>query len=62
MAKYRWLETGHQYLYQSRDGLLDRRGTVCTVLVVPRAGSIGNVLVRFGDGLEVICSSGALKK
>jgi hypothetical protein len=61
-TKYRWLETGQHYLYQSRDGLLERRGTLCTVLAVPKAGSIGNVLVRFEDGFECVCNAGALRK
>jgi hypothetical protein len=62
MPKYRWLETGKQYAYHARDGLEERRKTLCTVLVVPKAGSIGNVLVRFEDGFECVCNSGALRK
>lgn len=59
--KYRWLETGKSYRYSARDGLDARRGELCEAVILPTPGIIANVLVRFADGLEVVCNAGALK-
>ncbi|AWT34476.1 hypothetical protein GCM10008956_32610 [Deinococcus arenae] len=63
-TKYRWLTVGETYRYGPKLGKGDdtRRGTSCTVLIVPRPGAIGNVLVRFPDGHEAVVPSGVLRK
>lgn len=62
--RYRWLTEGETYRYGPKLGKGDdaRRGTNCTVVIVPRPRVIGNVLVRFPDGHEAVVPSGVLRK
>ncbi|WP_161884479.1 hypothetical protein [Deinococcus alpinitundrae] len=62
--KYRWITVGQEYRYGPKLGKGDdaRRGTACTALTVPRAGSKpANVLVQWPDGHTAIVPSGVLR-
>ena len=51
--RYRWLTEGETYHYRARTGLDGRRGALCVVVTLPRAGAKpANVLVKFGRGRE----------
>ncbi len=63
-AKYRWLVEGAVYVYGPKQGKGDdaRRGQMCEVITVPRAGSKpANVLIQFADGLRHIVPNGVLR-
>jgi hypothetical protein len=61
--KYRWLELGQRYRYSAAPGKGDdsRRGLHCEVLILPEPGRVGNVLVRFDDGVRRVVPHGVLK-
>lgn len=62
--KYRWLTQGVEYIYGPKAGKGDdtRRGTLCRVLILPRAGTKpANVKVGWPDGHVAIVPSGALR-
>ena len=63
--KYRWLVEGQRYTYGPKIGKGDdeRRGTICMVVTVPRAGAKpGNALVRFDVQHQAIVPCGVLRK
>lgn len=63
--KYRWLTLGHKYVYQPKIGKGDdaRRLSICTVRILPRAGSKpANALVEFSDGYQAVVPTGVLRK
>ncbi len=59
---FRWIRVGERYRYGQRvgTGLDDRRGELCTVLVIARGRGPRNCLVEFGDGLQAVVSFWAL--
>lgn len=64
-TRYRWLTEGQEYIYGPKAGKGDdaRRGTVCTVLTLPRPGTKpANVSVRWPDGHTTIVPSGVLRR
>jgi hypothetical protein len=64
MNRYRWLTEGQEYRYGPKLGKGDdsKRGTLCRVETVPRAGTKpGNVRVVWPDGHRAIVPAGVLR-
>jgi hypothetical protein len=57
--KYRWLDDERLVLCRGRSSTVD--GHMGRIVVLPRPGCVGNVLVDFG-GLLVVCPAGTLRR
>lgn len=56
--KYRWLVDSKPVLCVARNGAY--RGNTGNIVILPKPGCIGNVLVDFGGQL-VVCPAGTLR-
>jgi hypothetical protein len=64
-VKYRWLDSERRVVSAAKEGTPHGwlRGHIGVVLALPRSSPriVGNCLVQFEDGLEVVCPAGTLR-